>query len=162
MPISVSGTRRGAKAEPSKQQQAADSMTAAQRVHRALASGQFRSELLTVQQALYAARAFSIQSRSLIQREGLDPETDFRVTLCYMTPDFATLHTHPYEPGRESAIQAELSTPGSCVIMVGMIFGVRDPRHDDRWLAGSRAFLNTDLVRSALKQRLEESSIGDN
>jgi hypothetical protein len=156
MVVTVSGTRKGAKAEPSKQQRAADNMTVVQKVHRALASGQFKSELLTIQQALYAVRAFNIQATSLIARAGLDPEKDFSVALCYMTPDLTTLHTHPYQRGREAAIQAELSGPGNCIITVGVIFGIRDPEHKDNWLFGSRAFLDTPLVRMALKQRIEE------
>ena len=103
------------------------------------------------------ARALAAQ----IELAGIKP-TDFYVHIAYMTPDLSFLHTHKFERGLEATIQENLSGPGKCCIVVGLIFGIRDPEHGGNWLFGARPFLNTPLVIMALKQRLEETTTGIN
>jgi hypothetical protein len=93
---------------------------------------------------------------------GLNHAKDFSVVIAYMTPDLSMLFTRRYEHGKESEIQADLSGPGKCCIMAGLIFGIRDHDHGGDWLIGGKPFLHTPLVISALKQRMESEVIGIN
>jgi hypothetical protein len=145
-------------AQKSRQKVAAESMTRVQKIHRALQSGQLKSELRTVSEAIHAARALTMQ----IEAAGLKDERDFHVHVGYMTPDLSMLWTRRYERGQEAAIQEDLSGPGKCCIPVGLVFGIRDPEHGGDWLIGSRPFLDTPLVRTALKQQQESEVVGIN
>jgi hypothetical protein len=145
--------------KPSSQQIAADKMTPVQKISRALQSGPVKSELRTVQEAIHLARALSSQAKSMMDgTKGADHAKDFGVHIAYMTPDLSVLHTLKYEAGQEAAIQAELSGgSGKCCIMVGLVFGMRDHSKGGMWYFGGRPFLNTELVRMALAQRMQES-----
>lgn len=147
----------------SRQKIAADKMTPAQRICRALQSGAVRSELRTVQEAIHLARALSSQAKSAMGAvEGMNHAEDFIVHLAYMTPDLSVLHTLKFEVGQEAAIQAELSGgSGKCCIMVGLIFGMRDTAQGGGWRIGARPFLTTPLVLMALKQTMENSSLAE-
>jgi hypothetical protein len=143
----------------SRQKLAADNMTRVGKLMRALQSGQLKSELRTVQEAIHLARALFMH----IESQGFKSEEEqFAVHIAYMTPDLSMLFTRKFEPGDKAAatIQADLS--GQCCIMVGLIFGIVDPENHDSALGGARPFLNTPLVMMALKQRLESDSIGIN
>jgi hypothetical protein len=151
-------TRTQERETKSRQQIAADKMTPVQRIARALQSGPIKSELRTVQETIHLARALDTQAKHMMDGvKGLDHAKDFGVQIAYMTPDLSVLHTLKYEAGREAAIQAELSGgSGRCCIMVGLVFGMRDS--DGTWYHGGRRFLDTELVRMALAQRMQESS----
>lgn len=151
----------------SRQQIAADKMTTVQQICRAVQSGPIKSELRTVSEAIHAARALKMQIENMM----LDPKritpdlakhhaygTDYHVAIAYMTPDLSMLSTWPYEPGKEAEIHAKLSSTGSCCIMVGLVFGMRDLERGGAFYYGGRPFLNTPLVREALAQRMQESS----
>lgn len=142
--------------QKSRQKQAAENMTRVGKLMRALQSGQLKSELRTVQEAIHLARALFMH----IESQGFKSEEEqFAVHIAYMTPDLSMLFTRKFEPGDKAAatIQADLS--GQCCIMVGLIFGIIDPDNHDNALGGARPFLNTPLVMMALKQRLESDSI---
>src|SRR5580704_15760288 len=130
----------------SRQKIAAENMSRVQRLHRALQSGPLKSELRTVSESLHAARGLYRQ----IEAADMEPK-DFKVHIAYMTPDLSALFTQPFEPGQEAAIQAELSGPGRCCIMVGLVFGLRDADRKN-WVVGARPFLDTTLVTIAFKQ----------
>ena len=159
-----------AQTEKSRQKLAAENMTDAQKLARALQSGRLKSELRTVSEAIHAARALTIQIGTTLHSPGFSKHfknakygENYHVSIAWMTPDLSMLMTEPYTPGKDAEIQQKLSGPGSCCIPVGLIFGILDPQHDNSWLAGARPFLVTDLVVMALKQRLEDqSSIGIN
>lgn len=142
--------------EPSRQKLAAENMTRVQKIHRALQSGRLKSELRTVQEAVHAARALTMQ----IEAEGLKLNEDFFVHIAYLTPDLSMLFTRRYIPGQESTIHSELAGPGSCCIMAGLVFGIRDNERGGDFLIGARPFLETPLVLTALRQRMEEKTTG--
>jgi hypothetical protein len=148
--------------ETSRQKLAADNMTAVAKIHRALQSGQLKSELRTVQEAIHAARALNAQAKAAMDDKGLTHAKDFSMHIAFMTPDLSTLFTRRFELGQEAVIQAELSGPGMCCVMVGLVFGIRDHDHGGDWLIGARPFLATPLVLMALKQRIDEGVVGIN
>jgi hypothetical protein len=131
-------------------------MTTVQKIHRALQSGRLKSELRTVSEAIHAARALTMQ----IEAAGLKHDEDFQVHIAYLTPDLSMLFTERYIRGEESAIHAKLAGPGTCCIMAGLVFGIRDKEHGGDFLIGARPFLETPLVLSALRQRMEENTMG--
>ena len=145
--------------EKSRQKLAAENMTAAQKIHRALQSGPIKTELRTVQESIHIARALSAKARVEMDVKGLSHEKDFSVHIAYMTPDLSFLSTRRYEAGKEAAIYSDLAGPGKCCIVVGLVFGIRDREHGGDWLLGARPFLNTPLVLMALKQRIEENGL---
>ena len=131
--------------QPSRQQVAADKMTKVQRLHRALQSGPLKSELRTAFESIHAARALYEQ----IERAGIAAD-DYNVHVAYVTPDLSALFTVPFMPGQEAAIQAELSGPGRCAIIVGLTFSLRD-WDAGNWSVGVRPFLKTPLVEMAFE-----------
>jgi hypothetical protein len=137
----------------SRQKLAAENMSKVQRLHRALQSGPLKSELRTVSESIHAARGLFKQ----IESAGLEHK-DFAVHIAYMTPDLSALFTRPYVPGEEAAIQAELSGQGTCCIMVGLTFGLRDLEREN-WIVGARPFLRTPLVMMAFAQWMQETFI---
>jgi hypothetical protein len=143
----------------SRQKVAAENMTQAAKVQHQLQSGPVRSELRTVREAIHMASAFNRQAKEAMKdHKLLDHAKDFALVIAYMTPDLATIFTRKFEPGAETVIAEELSS--GCCIMVGLIFGIRDPEHNGDWLFGVKPFLTTPLVLSALKQRLDSEVIG--
>jgi len=153
----------------SRQKLAAEKMTPVQRLARALQSGQLKSELRTMPEAIHMAHALAMQIGNALKMPEYANEfkkptyaEHYHVAIAYMTPDLSMLSTWPYEPGKEAEIQQQLSGPGKCCIPVGLFFGIRDPKQGAGWLSGARPFLNTPLVIMALKQRLEENTIGIN
>lgn len=146
---------RAKEVQPSRQQVAADKMTKVQRLHRALQSGPLKSELRTVSESIHAARALYKQ----IEVAGIVPK-DFAVNIAYVTPDLSALFTVPFVPGQEAAIQAELSGPGTCSIMVGLTFGLRDLEAGN-WIVGVRPFLKTPLVELAFENWLRDTFISN-
>jgi hypothetical protein len=143
----------------SRQKATAESMTEAQRVEHQLQSGRVKSELRTVPETIQIASAFYRQAREAMKaRKGLDTENGFALVIAYLTPDLSTLFTRKYVPGEEGHIYRELST--ECCTPVGLIFGIRDPQHDNQWLIGAKPFLTTPLVLEALKQRIQSDVIG--
>ena len=134
----------------SRQKIAAEKMSPVQQLHRRLQSGPLKSELRTVSESIFAARVLYKQ----IEAAGI-PAKDFWVHIAYTAPDLSALSTRPFAPGEEAAIQGELSGPGSCCIMVGLAFGIRDWERGN-WVLGARPFLETPLVRTAFKQWLQE------
>jgi hypothetical protein len=141
----------------SRQAAAAERMTKAQRVHQKLNSGAPKYELRTLQETLQFAAAFYRQMREAMTIG--DVKTEFGLHIAYLTPDFSYLFTRKYEPGGEKQIYDELSQ--GCFLMVGLIFGMRDP--DDpkgRWLVGNKKFLDTPLIRTAMEQRMDGEDIG--
>ena len=142
----------------SRQKLAAENMTRVQKVVRALQSGQFKSELRTVQEAIHLARGFFTN----IESQGFKPDKDFAVHIAYMTPDLSMLFTRKFEPGDKAAAKIQADLSAQCCIMVGILFGIIDPDNDDDALIGARPFLDTPLVVTALKQRVESDSIGIN
>lgn len=148
--------------EKSPQQKAADSMSAAQKLARALSSGILKSNLRTVQEAIYIARALWTQApvtaknyRTVNGQPLQLSEGDFEVAIAYMTPDLTTLNTWPYDPKREGEILDELLGPGKCTIPVGLIFAILDHERGTRQ-QGARPFLNAEIVKFALEQRLKQ------
>jgi hypothetical protein len=136
----------------SRQKLAAENMTRVQKLTRVLQCGQLKSELRTVQEAIHMARGLYTQ----IESEGLKPQNDeFAVHIAYMTPDLSMLFTRRFKPGKDEAAQIQADLASKCCIMVGLIFGMKDPDHDNEWLIGARPFLNTPLVVMALQQRVE-------
>jgi hypothetical protein len=140
------------------------SMSKAAKIHRQFSVGRHMNEMRTAREAIWMAKALDQQIKAEMVSEKLSPE-DTSVLLCYMTPDLAILSTLPFRAGQEEKIYAELTGPGKCAIMVGLIFGIheRDPKvtakfsdPDGVWLLGQKPFLNTDLVRTALSQRIAE------
>jgi len=151
----------------SRQKIAAGNMSPVQKICRALQSGPVKSELRTLSEAIHSARALAMQIESMMKSpmyaEHFKNPTyakDFHVAIAYMTPDLSMLFTWPYEPGKEADIQDRLSGQGKCCIPVGLVFGVHDPKGG--WWSGARPFLTTPLVIMALKQRVEENTIGIN
>jgi hypothetical protein len=145
----------------SRQKVAAENMTQAAKVQHQLQSGPVKSELRTVQEAIHIAAAFNRQAKEAMKgHKRLDHAKNFRVVIAYMTPDLSTIFTRKFEPGAETAIAEELSS--GCCIMVGLIFGIQDPEHNDDWLYGVKPFLVTPLIVSALKQRIDSEVIGIN
>ena len=154
----------------SRQRTAAEKMTDAQRVQQRIASGAFKSELRTATEAIWMAKALDQQLRDAMKLAKLEPDEDCIVHIAYMTPDLSTLSTVRFTEGKEREIHAELTGPGKCSIMAGLIFGVRErdakkleafkqkPANSSVWLLSSKPFLSTDLVHAALKQRIEEES----
>lgn len=143
----------------SRQQKAADNMTRVKKVVRALGSGQLKSELRTVQEAIHLARGLFMN----IESHGFKADKEeFAVHIAYMTPDLSMLFTRKFEPGDKAAAKIQADLSGQCCIMVGLLFGIRDPDHDDDAWIGARPFLSTPLVLMALKQRVESDSIGLN
>ena len=143
----------------SRQAAAAAGMTKAQRVCQRLGSGAPRYELKTVSEAIQLAGAFYRQIREAMTIDGL--QTDFGLQIAYMTLDFSVLFTRRYTPGNEQKLYEELSQEKGGVLMVGLIFGMKDP--DDpkgRWLVGSKRFLDTPLVRMAIQQRVDSEDGG--
>jgi hypothetical protein len=136
--------------QKSQQKLAAENMSDVQRLHRALLSGRLKMELRTVSESIHAARALYTQIKA-----HLEPK-DFHVHIAYMTPDLSMLSTHPFVPGEEATIQAELS--GMCCIMVGLAFALRDWTNKN-WIVGARPFLDTPLVHLAFKHWLQEMFI---
>ncbi len=135
----------------SRQRLAAERMTEVQRLHQSLTSGRpAKSELRTVSEAIHAARGLYKQ----IEVGGVASK-DFWVHIAYMTPDLSSLFTQPFTPGQEAAIQAELSGPEMCCIVVGLVFGLRDWERKN-WVLGARPFLSTPLVHTAFEQWLQE------
>ncbi len=124
-----------------------------EKLHRALQSGRVKMDLRTVQEAVHAAR--SLYSR--IKDEGIEAK-DYHVKIAYMTPDLSMLSTRSYLPGEDALIQAELSAPGMCCIMVGTAFALRD-WETKNWFVGYRPFLSTPLVDRAFDQWLAEVAI---
>lgn len=160
-------TRTQEREPKSRQRIASEKMTSVQQICRAVQSGPVKSELRTVQESIHAARALAMQIESMMT----DPKyitrdlaehhvygTDYHVAIAYMTPDLSTLFTWPYEPGKESEIHARLSGVGSCSIVVGLVFGMRDPERGGAEYYGGKVFLDTPLVRMALAQRMKENS----
>jgi len=146
----------------SRQKIAADKMTGAEKLARALQSGLMKGDLRTLQEAIHMARALAMQIPITAKNyKGLKLSDkygeDFHVAIAYFTPDLSAIFTHPYEPGKEAEIQEQLSGPGKCCIPIGLIFGIRDHERGARWWSGARPFLNTPLVIMALKQRVEEN-----
>jgi hypothetical protein len=129
-------------------------MSPVQKLHRSLQSGQLKSELHTVSEAIHAARALHTQ---IVSADILKAK-DFAVHIAYLTPDLSVLSTRPYVPGQEAAIQAELTKPGMCCIVVALTFGLRDWEKGN-WLLGSRVLLRTALVERALQQWMQEAFI---
>jgi hypothetical protein len=148
--------------EISRQRKAADNMTEAKKLHQKLGSGAIKSELRTVPETIHLASTFYRQAQQAIKQEykKLDSENGFALVIAYLTPDLSNLFTRKYMPGEEGHIYRELST--ECCIMVGLIFGVRDPEHNNDWLIGGKPFLNTPLVIDAMKQRISSDVIGIN
>src|SRR5215831_18513520 len=107
----------------SRQKLAADNMTRVQKIVRALQSGRVKSELRTAQEAIHAARALAMQ----IGAEGFTLNENFFVHIAYLTPDLSMLFTRRYVKDAEQEIYAELAGPGSCCIMAGLLFGIKDP-----------------------------------
>jgi hypothetical protein len=139
-------------------------MSKAAKIHRKFSAGRPMNELQTAREALWIAKAFDQQLKAEMAEQGLQPD-DTRVLLCYMTPDLVILSTLAFKAGREEEIYSVLTGPGKCAVMVGLIFGIheRDPKvtskpkfkdPDGVWLLGQKAFLNTEIVRSALLQRI--------
>lgn len=150
-----------ARRQPAKSRQkiAAEAMTKTEQVYRQLRSGPIPNELRTVQEAIFLASAFTRQAKEAMLAKGLNPDT-LVVVIAYMTPDLSVLHTRKFVPGAEKHLQNELAA--ECCIMAGLIFGIRDPDHNNEWLVGEKPFLNTPLVRSALSQRIESEVLGIN
>jgi hypothetical protein len=143
----------------SRQRLAAENMTRAQRLHRAILSGALKSELRTAQDAIHAARALALQ----ISAEGFALNDNFFVHIAYLTPDLSMLFTRRYVKDKEAEIYAELAGPGSCSIMAGLFFGIIDPERNGEWVVGARQFLNTPLVTTAFKHLAEnKEAIGVN
>ena|ERR1700677_1351481 len=144
-----------------RQKRAFDKMTKAQKIRRAVLSGPVKSELRNAREAIWAAKALDQHLRD----NDLPPE-DISVQLAYMTPDLTILSTLRFKPGKEEEIYAELTGPGKCAVMVGLIFGIRerDPEvlkkfeNQDVWVLGAKRFLDTELVRAALEQRIAEGN----
>jgi hypothetical protein len=137
----------------SPQKLAEESMSKVQKLNRAMQSGRLKMELRTVPEAIHSARALYKQ----IESAGLQHK-DFSVHIAYMTPDLSALFTHQYVLGEEAKIQAELSGPGMCCILVGLGFAMRDWDRKN-WVVGVRPFLDTPLVHMAFNQWLEEMLI---
>ena len=144
--------------QKSRQKLAAENMTKTQKLARALQSGQLKSELRTVQESIHLARGLYTQ----IESEGFKHNENFWVHIAYMTPDLSMLFTRKFEPGEKEAAKIQADLSGECCIVVGLVFGIIDPDNEDDSSLGVRPFLNTDLVRMALKQRVESGSIGMN
>jgi hypothetical protein len=142
----------------SRQRLAAENMSKAQRIHRAIQSGPIKSELRTVQEAIHAARALAVQ----IGAEGFTLNENFFVHIAYLTPDLSMMFTRRYVEGKESEIYSDLAGPGRCAIMAGLLFGIFDPERNGEPVIGARQFLNTPLITMALKQRVESQEIGVN
>ncbi|MFL6305450.1 MAG: hypothetical protein ACJ72H_18120, partial [Candidatus Sulfotelmatobacter sp.] len=108
---------------------------------RSLQSGQLKSELRTMQEAIHLARSAAMQIGNALKASPFTDDADYaafkkaaygehyNVAIAYMTPDLSMLFTRRYEPGKEAVIQGELSSPGQCCIPVGLLFGIRDPKH---------------------------------
>jgi hypothetical protein len=138
-------------AEPkSRQKLAAENMSKVQKLHRALQSGPLKSELRTVSETIHAASALYKQ----IEIAGMSPK-DFKVNIAYVTPDLSALFTHPFVLGQEATIQAALSGQGTCCIMVGLLFGLRD-NVEKNWIVGARPFLRTPLVEMAFANYMQQ------
>jgi hypothetical protein len=127
----------------SRQRIAAERMTKVKMLQQRLSSGAVKSDLRSVSEGIHAARALYKQ----IEVSGM-PAKDFWVHIAYLTPDLSVLSTQPFEPGKEAAIQAELSGQGMFCIVVGLVFGLRD-WENKHWTLGSRIFLRTPLVNAA-------------
>jgi len=138
---------------PSPQKLRAQGMSKVQNLSRALQSGRLKMDLRTVPEAIHAARSLYSQ----IKAAGIEAK-DCHVKIAYLTPDLSSLFTHSYVPGEEASIQAELSGQGMCCIMVGTAFALRDLEKGN-WVVGYRPFLNTELVKRAFEQWLEEMAI---
>lgn len=128
-------------------------MTQVEKISRALRSGQIKSELRTAQDAIWMAKALDQQMKSA----GVD-QKDRRVYVAYMTPDLSILSTLPFREGQEQAVLKTLTAPGSCCIMAGLIFAMRDKEHGGDWLFAHKPFLYTPLVATALKQRIDDGA----
>jgi hypothetical protein len=139
----------------SRQQTAADNMSDSERVHRQLTSGPTKSELRTVPEVIGTASAFNRQAKEAMKLKHLDHAKDFVLTIGYLTPDLGILYTKKFVEGHEAELQKALAS--ECAIFCGLIFGIREGKG---WLLGARPFLNTPLVLSALKGRLESEVIG--
>jgi hypothetical protein len=144
----------------SRQKATAENMTEAQKVQHQLQSGPVKSELRTVQDAIQTAAAFNRQAKEAMQSKGLNHEKDFSLVLAYLTPDLSSLFTRKFVPGQEADIYKDLAS--GCSIMAGLIFGIRDHKHNGDWLLGLKPFLVTPLVTSALRERLFSDVIGIN
>ena len=152
----------------SRQKLAAEKMTPMQRLARALQSGQLKSELRTMSEAIHMARALAMQIGNTLKTPEYSENfknpsyaEHYHVAIAYMTPDLSMLFTWPYEPGKEAEIQERLTGTGKCCIPVGLVFGIRDPKQGGGWLSGARPFLNTPLVIMALKQPVGREHDGD-
>jgi hypothetical protein len=135
---------------PSPQKTRAENMTKVQKISRALRSGAIKSELRTAQDAIWMAKALDQQ----IKAAGLG-DNDRHVYIAYMTPDLAVLSTLPFVEGREQEILKLLTGPGTCSIMVGLVYAMRDDEHGGDWLFAHKPFLATPNVVAALDQRAE-------
>jgi hypothetical protein len=140
----------------SRQKLAAENMSEAQRVHHQLRSGPIRSELRNAREAIQIAGAFYRQAAEQMKARKLDPK-DLFVHISYLSPDLTVLSTLAFEPGKESQLYEKLST--GCSIMAGLIYAIRDAERGSI-LVGAKPFVDTPLVREALKQRVEASGIG--
>lgn len=142
----------------SRQKLTAENMSEAQRVHHQLRSGAVRSELRNAREAVQIAGAFYHQAAELMNARKLDTK-DLFVHISYLSPDLTVLSTMAFEPGKESQLYEKLSA--GCSIMAGLIFAIRDKERESI-LVGAKPFVDTPLVREALKQRVEASGIGVN
>lgn len=138
-------------------------MTTAARVAQRFAGGRPSNELRTVQEAIWMAKAMDRQLRESMKANGLDPD-DSRILICYLTPDLSMLFTEPFVEGQEQALHSKLAS--QCCIMAGLIYVIveRDPKvlkergTDDVTIMGAKPFLNTKLVLTALRERIDRAS----
>lgn len=145
--------------EKSRQRVAAENMTEAQKLQQQLASGPIRSELRNAREAVQIAGAFYRQATEAMKSKGLDPEKGFFLHISYLSPDLTVLSTRMYEPGKESQLYEALSVGGA--IMAGLIFGIVDTETKTLRVS-AKPFVDTPLVREALKQRVTSGGLGIN
>jgi len=148
------------KTPQSRQKIAAENMSAVQKIHRALRSGPPSNELRTAAESVTSARVLFREIQNSMLAKGLQPEQgDWAVHVAYVSTDLSLTFTQQYVPGSEPDLLKHLTDQP--VILIGLIFAMRDKDAQGALVVGVKPFLDTKQTSAWLREKADELILED-